>query len=103
LPGVSQLYYANYAAHAVEGIQEFIFHLPTTINGLRGKVDILVKCNSSKGLYKLFHQSICFSAYISISFNEVSDVLLGVTLTIKVVEIGSREACKRNQSSRKAL
>jgi len=87
LPGVSKFYYANYVAHVVEAIHEFTFYLSPTINGLRDKVDILVKCNVLNGSNKLFHQSVSFRASITACSNEVRDVLLGISLAIKLLKL----------------
>jgi len=88
LPCVSQLCYTNYMASAIEAIQEITLHLPPPINGLRGKVCIPVRCNYFEGSHELFYQSITFSASVAAGFDEIGDVLLGVTLFIELVEFG---------------
>jgi len=88
LPCVSQLCYANYTVCTIEAIQELDFHLPPAINGIRGKVCIPDKCNSFEGSHELFHQLITFTANVAAGFDEMGDVLLGVTLAIELVELG---------------
>jgi len=55
LPSVSQLTYANHVMCGVEAIQEFILHLPLTINESRSKVCIPIQYNAFKRSYKLLH------------------------------------------------
>ena len=88
LPCVSQLCYTNYTTCTTKAIQELTFYLPPAINGLGGKTCIPVKRNSFKGSHELFYQLITFSANITVGFDEVGDVLVGITLAIKLVEFG---------------
>ena len=57
-----------------------------TVNRLGLQVCISIKGDPFKRSNELLHQPVSLSANIAARLNEVSDVLLGIALTIKLVE-----------------
>ena len=68
-------------------IQKLSFHLLPTINGLGLKISVPIKGIPLKGVEKLFHKVISFCANIVTSFDEVSNVLFGISLPVKLLKL----------------
>jgi len=78
-----------------------MFHLFLVVNKLRLQVCIPIECDPFKRSNELLHQAISLSASIAARFNEVSDVLFGIALTIKFAEFRGLlaiGACEGHQS-----
>jgi len=73
--------------HAIEAIQRLTFHLPPTINGFRGKVCIPFNAIPLRDCMNYFTNGSSSSASIIAGFDEVSDVLFGVTLVVESLKL----------------
>ena len=67
-------------------IQKLSFHLLLTVNGLGLKISVPIKGIPLKGADKLFHKEISFCASIVTSFDEVGNVLFGISLLVKLLK-----------------
>ena len=67
-----------------------MFYLFPAVNGLGLQVRIPIKGDLFERSNKLFHQPVSLGTSITARLNEVSDVLFGIALTIKLVELGGR-------------
>ena len=83
---IYQFCHANSALSGVESVKELLFYLFRTVNGFKFQACIPIEGDPFKRSNKLLYQPFFLSASIAIPFNEVSDVLFGIPLTIKLVE-----------------
>ncbi|KAA0041833.1 uncharacterized protein E5676_scaffold83G00230 [Cucumis melo var. makuwa] len=85
---ICKLHHADDMSSAVEAVEKVPLKLLPTINGFGFKIGVPVEGIFFKSLDKLFYQQIpsCTSSFTC--FNEMSNVLFWVGLSIKLLELG---------------
>ena len=87
LLSICEFCHTNSALNAVESIKKLILHLFPAIDGFGLEVGLLVKSNAFEGLDELLHQPVSFSSSIIACFDEMCNVLFGVVLFVKLINL----------------
>ena len=77
-------------------IQKLSFHLLPNVNELGLNISVPIKGIPLKGADKLFHKEISFYASIVTSFDEVGNVLFGISLLIKLLKLRRLITCRHS-------
>lgn len=85
--GIAKLHHAYSSLSAIEAIEEFALHFTLTVNALECKVSIPIKYIPLKGLNKLFDTLVTLYTCIVASFDEIVNMLLQISLSIKYIEL----------------